>query len=88
MNDQRKDFACLDLGREIAALKVSLRECEQELQSKSLQNEKLKAAVVKTETQLASISKSLQDKNDEIPLENYESLSKTKLPSETAQDFV
>lgn len=60
ISDHRKDLACLDLGREIASLKVVLMESQQEALSKNLVIERLKVDLSKAEVNISEMIKKIK----------------------------
>lgn len=54
--EPRKDFIHLDLGREIAALKVTIRQLESEVIQKAAYSEKLESSLVKAEQRIQEMA--------------------------------
>ena len=58
--EPRKEFMWLDLGREISALKVTIKELELELIQKSTLNDKLESSLVKTEERIKEMTEMIK----------------------------
>ena len=80
--EPRKEFIWLDLGREIAALKVTIRELESESLQKSAFNDKLESSLAKAEGRIQEMALLItQNRESQMDdeLENIDIESDSKL---------
>ena len=80
--EPRKEFMWLDLGREISALKVIIKELELELIQKSTLNDKLESSLVKAEERIKEMTEMIKQNSisqNKIELEEIETYIDNKL---------
>lgn len=72
--EPRKEFAWLDLGREIAALKVTIKELERESQQKSAFNDKLESSLAQAERKIQEMDLLIKQSSDSEVIDGLEDI--------------